>query len=73
MAYRLFLIVMIPVSFVFMLSVVLVGTALMVAGLPVFAAGYVFRAPWSLEAFIDGYMMRAASLMVWVQDEMERA
>lgn len=73
MLYRLFLVAMIPVSFVFMLAVVIFGAASMVALIPVFTLGYVLRAPWSLTSYFGGFMKLAAWPMWWVQDEMERA
>ena len=73
MLYRLFLITMIPVSFVFMLAVVIFGAASMVALIPVFTLGYVLRAPWSLGSYFGGFMKLAAWPMGWVQDEMDRA
>ena len=73
MLYRLFLITMIPVSFVFMFAVVIFGAASMVALIPVFTLGYVLRAPWSLGAYFGGFMKLAAWPMGWVQDEMDRA
>ena len=73
MLYRLFLVAMIPVSFVFMLAVVIFGAASMVALIPVFTLGYVLRAPWSLTSYFGGFMKLATLLMGWVQDEMDRA
>lgn len=73
MLYRLFLVAMIPVSFVFMFAVVICGAASMVALIPVFTLGYVLRAPWSLTSYFGGFMKLATLLMGWVQDEMERA